>query len=231
MEAVRALFPDYCEDFEASKQTNHKLCTIEYDDEYVDALCLFKKATKSQEKSERVLALIDCILEECEGHYTVWNWRRECIRELNAFECELQWINRYTMDCPKNYQLWYHRQCIVGELLNLHVKGAKEIKCEELEFLAEEFERNPKNYHAWQYRQWLLMRISDPDLEREYEMCMLLLRKDPHNNSVYNHLVFISKHFDRQDLLLPDSFMQTLDQENDSLRAYKQFVTLNQRKN
>lgn len=56
---------------------------------------------------------------------------------------ELDYMDSFAEDNPKNYQIWFHRRVVV-ELLN---DGSRE-----LDFTATVFEVDVKNYHAWAHR-------------------------------------------------------------------------------
>lgn len=56
---------------------------------------------------------------------------------------ELDYLDRFAEENPKNYQLWYHRRAIV-ELL--------QDPSRELDFTETVFLIDGKNYHAWSHR-------------------------------------------------------------------------------
>jgi protein farnesyltransferase/geranylgeranyltransferase type-1 subunit alpha len=105
---------------------------------------LFRAVMKSGELSERALQLTEELLDENPGGYTVWQYRRECLRALGAdLEEELDFMDKFADDNPKNYQIWHHRRTIV----DMHNSGDRE-----LQFTAEVFAVDAKNYHAWAHR-------------------------------------------------------------------------------
>lgn len=71
-------------------------------------------------------------------------YRRACLRELKSdlYE-ELDFMDNFAEDNPKNYQIWHHRRAVVEELND----GSRE-----LEFCENVFEVDAKNYHAWAHR-------------------------------------------------------------------------------
>lgn len=95
---------------------------------------------------------------------------------------EMRWARNFAESCPKNYQIWQHRQALV--LL------APLTSSEELNRMIIGFESEPKNYHAWQYRQWLLKTFGG-SLQDELDHVNELVRLDPYNNSAWNHRYFI----------------------------------------
>ena len=126
---------------------------------------LFRGVLKIGEKSERVLQLTEDLLELNPANYTIWleiflfffsisftdfffllnrQYRRQVLFELqlNLFD-ELDYIDTFAEENPKNYQLWYHRRVIIERLNN---------PSRELGFTAIVFQVDSKNYHAWAYR-------------------------------------------------------------------------------
>lgn len=60
--------------------------------------------------------------------------------DLNA---EIQYMDSFADENPKNYQIWQHRRVIV-EMIG---DGTREkVFCEKI------FEEDAKNYHAWAHR-------------------------------------------------------------------------------
>ena len=56
---------------------------------------------------------------------------------------ELDFMDTFADDNPKNYQVWYHRRAIVERLGDPY---------NELEFCQKVFMIDAKNYHAWAHR-------------------------------------------------------------------------------
>lgn len=99
-------------------------------------------------------------------------------------EEELEFIRVFTLETPKNYQLWQHRQVIVERL------GIKEIAAFDLEVTKVQLSLDSKNIHCWQYRQWLLRHFDLP-IDPEVEYVDALLKEDVYNNSAWNHRFFL----------------------------------------
>ncbi len=71
-------------------------------------------------------------------------YRRECLKELKSdLRAELEYLDGYAGENPKNYQIWQHRRAIV-ELLG--DGSGEKIFCQFI------FEEDAKNYHAWAHR-------------------------------------------------------------------------------
>ncbi|XP_034933624.1 protein farnesyltransferase/geranylgeranyltransferase type-1 subunit alpha [Chelonus insularis] len=159
----------------------YPIVAIAYSDKFRDSYDYFRAVLKSGEKSERALALTATCLSLNPANYTVWQYRRDILKELNKdlYE-ELAYIDSIIGDNTKNYQIWHHRKAIV-ELLKDPSK--------ELEFTARMLEKDSKNYHTWQYRQWCIKTFNLFDSELEY--VEQLLTEDIRNNSAWNQRYFV----------------------------------------
>lgn len=80
--------------------------------------------------------------------YDPRQYRRECLKFLSAdLASELNFMDTFTEDNPKNYQIWYHRRAVVESYGN----GERE-----REFCNKVFLVDSKNYHAWAHRYGLM---------------------------------------------------------------------------
>jgi hypothetical protein len=62
---------------------------------------------KQQEMSPRVLALIEICIQLNAGNYTLWQYRRQVLKALNAdLRKEMQFLDTIIEETPKNYQVW-----------------------------------------------------------------------------------------------------------------------------
>lgn len=153
----------------------------------------FWRAREAGEQSERLLQLTTRIIDTCEGHYTVWQYRRRLVDVLHVdLHGELAFVRQYTVERPKNYQLWRHREAIIARLLESRDEGNLRPFIEaEREDLCLVLMDEPKNYHAWQYRQWLTRQVPAAMVDGELEFTKDMLLADPFNNSAWNHRFFI----------------------------------------
>lgn len=124
-----------------------------------------------------------------EGHYTAWSFRRKILFALKAhLEEEMQFIDDFTAETPKNYQLWQHRQVILERLSSPHF-ALTDLRATRLILTGQD----AKNIHCWQYRQWLIgfFGLLNEVLEEEYQFVDELLAVDVYNNSAWNHRAFL----------------------------------------
>ncbi|KAF9425381.1 CAAX geranylgeranyltransferase alpha subunit [Entomortierella beljakovae] len=93
------------------------LVPIAYTKEYSTTMNYFRAICKSQEQSERALALTKIVIELSPSHYTVWHYRQKLLKALKKdFSEELEWILWMSNEHPKSYQIWHHRQVIVEHI-------------------------------------------------------------------------------------------------------------------
>jgi hypothetical protein len=165
---------------------------IKYSEEYQKLMDHFRAILKLQEYSERVLRLTQSILEHNAANYTVWQYRRDCLIKTAAnLNDELDFIDTFAEENPKNYQIWNHRRAIVESLGNAS---------RELNFTEIVFKVDGKNYHAWAHRQWALKNYlsssssDDDDNEcwsKELTYIEDLIKNDIRNNSAWNQRWFV----------------------------------------
>ena len=75
---------------------------------------------------------------------TIREYRRQTLAAMGAdLNEELNFMDTFAEENPKNYQIWFHRRVIVERLGD---------PSRELEFTQAVFEVDGKNYHAWSHR-------------------------------------------------------------------------------
>lgn len=92
---------------------------------------------------------------------------------------ELDFMDSFAEDNPKNYQIWNHRRAVVAMLGDAS---------RELAFCSLVFDEDSKNYHAWAHRQWAIETYGLWDGELQF--IEGLLEADIRNNSAWNQRWF-----------------------------------------
>ncbi|CAH0492826.1 unnamed protein product [Peronospora farinosa] len=157
------------------------IVSINYSETFTDVMDCFRGVLKTNEYSERVLALTLDVIKENPANYTVWYYRRRVLEALGSdLRAELQFTADMALEHPKNYQIWKYRRDICTMM---HDGSA------EKEFCAMSFDVDSKNYHAWAHRQWVVKTFCLWDGELEFVDKMLL--EDVRNNSAWNHRWFV----------------------------------------
>jgi protein farnesyltransferase/geranylgeranyltransferase type-1 subunit alpha len=144
--------------------------SIDYTEAFRIAYGYFRAIFRSQEFSWRTLKLTATCLHLNPANYTVWHFRRHCLRalhhpvnvnaEANTSESwsyvkdDLDMAASLGGENPKNYQIWYHRRAMLDQLPPAEfLKLAKDL---ELEYVNAVLRVDAKNYHAWSHRQWVI---------------------------------------------------------------------------
>ncbi|XP_061397065.1 protein farnesyltransferase/geranylgeranyltransferase type-1 subunit alpha-like [Musca vetustissima] len=180
---------------------------IAYSAKFREIFDYFRAILARKEKSARALELTTDALRLNPANYTVWQYRRDILRELGSdLNVELNYIEEVITENAKNYQVWHHRRVIV-EMLNDPSK--------ELELTEMALRTDAKNYHAWQHRQWAIRTYNLYD--NELAFTDRLISEDMRNNSAWNQRFFVLKHFG----FTPETIQRELQYTMDRIRIIK----------
>ncbi len=193
--------------------------SIAYDAEYQSVMAAFWRALEGNISTTASYHLTTAAIELCEGNYTAWRWRRELVSciPIDLMQ-EVAFVRAFAAEHPKNYQLWHHRQAIIGLLLAATSAAGGEgeerrgrllsVYKGEVDDLARVLLETPKNYHAWQYRSWLFgsallgdgtrNSLFPPEDAALHMLCAAelsfveeCLLRDPFNNSAWSYRHFL----------------------------------------
>jgi protein farnesyltransferase/geranylgeranyltransferase type-1 subunit alpha len=150
------------------------VCVIQYPTSFRLAYDYLRAVWKADELSERSLKLSALGLKLNPANYTVWQFRRRCLRHLgldkDTIQRDLDMTATLGGQNPKNYQIWFHRRALLKDHENL-----KEDFLEtELEYNYNVLQQDSKNHHAWSHRQWFIKIINDEKVwknEIEFGKC------------------------------------------------------------
>ncbi|QLG74700.1 hypothetical protein HG535_0H00250 [Zygotorulaspora mrakii] len=171
-----------------------ELCEIMYTDEYRELLGIARSLMARGELSERALRLTGRVIDLAPAFYTIWNYRFDILVSLSKdlsndekvlrLNEELDWIDEFTLNNPKNYQIWSYKQCI----LQNHPSPVLKRELPILKFMLDE---DTKNYHVWSFRKWCILFFND--FSNELEFADSMVERDVYNNSAWTHRMFILK--------------------------------------
>ena len=163
----------------------YEILHINYDyyAEFVNSY--FKAILEKDEISERVFYLTELVIELSASNYMAWYIRRRCIDSVVEFDKkkELEWLNKITLQNPKNYQIWNHRKILSEHISNYST---------EIEIIDNVLLEDSKNYHAWCHRIWVT-RAYDK-FEEQVEFVNEMIKNDVRNNSAWNFRYFLNEY-------------------------------------
>lgn len=165
------------------------LCDIMYTNEYKQIMSIFNALLSFNEYSERSLNIVNKVIDAIPAYYTAWCYKLDIVRKLNKdIKEELLWLDEFTLENPKNYQIWSYRT----ELLRENAKNEgdsndKTVLKEENIILKLMLEEDPKNHHVWGYKSWLMnfLKLDLEDLNLELTYSDFLIGEDVLNNSAW----------------------------------------------
>jgi protein farnesyltransferase/geranylgeranyltransferase type-1 subunit alpha len=169
----------------------HPVCRIDYKKDFVIAYDYLRAILKADERSERALRLTALCLQLNPANYSVWHFRRLCLRAVGLTEERVYQDLDLAADLggsnPKNYQIAFHRRALL-EALGLDEGRARR----ELQYIAGVLEEDGKNYHMWSSRQWIIRTVdSDRLWSDELDYVNELIVRDCRNNSAWNQRWYV----------------------------------------
>ncbi|XBW36734.1 hypothetical protein QEN19_002311 [Hanseniaspora menglaensis] len=165
------------------------LCDIMYDEEFKKLMGIFNTLLSLKEYSQRSINIVNAVIDNIPAYYTAWCFKLDIILALKKnLKEELLWLDEFTLENPKNYQIWSYRI----ELLQHYTKNKTETECKELlkkenVILSLMIEEDSKNHHVWGYKSWLLnfLELDLEDLNMELTYSEFLIHQDLLNNSAW----------------------------------------------
>lgn len=186
---------------------------IAYSDKFKQVMQLFRAIAASQEISERALAITSAVIEQNPAHYSVWDYRLDVVSEIgnSVFDYKQvgltpsaesqppigengEWLNQFTLENAKNYQVWNYRQHLLDLENPLWYAN-------ELVLVKMVLDDDSKNFHAWSHLKWVATKSTESKIEpfgngRDLlEMTKEMLLSDVFNNSVWSFRFFLLKTF------------------------------------
>lgn len=171
------------------------LASINYSDDYAEAISYLRAVMANKEYSPRCLKLTEHVIGMNPAHYTVWLYRFSIVQALAIpIPDEIEWLNTVALEHLKNYQIWHHRNLLI-EAYHPTIAADRDkvarLAASERAFITAMLREDTKNYHVWSYRQFLVRRLGvwrDPE---EMAAVERLIKDDVRNNSAWAHRFFL----------------------------------------
>ena len=163
---------------------------IDYADEYVDAVDVWRAVYRSRERSLRVLDLTRDVIGMNGGAYTVWHHRWELVLALGVdLAEELRYAGAMARANPKNYQVWNHMR-LCSQAMKASGDDARATLAWELNETHTRIAlmMDAKNIHAWTQRAWAVRTFGRWTDEMDFTERMI--DDDVRNNSAWNQRFF-----------------------------------------
>ena len=171
-----------------------ELCAIMYSDEYKEAMGLLRALLTANELSVRAFNLTTAVIELAPAFYTAWNYRYRIVEHLvseekklgqsddaagNWLNRELDWLDEFTLNNPKNYQIWSYREAL---LAHLHPCPSLSRELPIMQLMVDD---DSKNYHVLAHRKWVCAHFND--WSHELQFTQQYITRDVYNNSAWSH--------------------------------------------
>ncbi|KAG5518583.1 hypothetical protein PMAC_002979 [Pneumocystis sp. 'macacae'] len=156
-----------------------------------------QKNIKSENYNYEMLALTADFLEENCENYSIWNYRRNILKNgiilhpkydkstiHNIILNELQFLNKLIKKQPKVYPIWSHRKwCFENAPFPIWEK--------EKTVIDDILTKDLKNFHIWNYRQYIISKIEEQNkiscAKSEFDYTTSILKKDFCNFSAFHY--------------------------------------------
>jgi len=162
--------------------------------EYKEMWQSFIQARKNNDFNKEVLDLTTKMIHYTTDNYTIWNFRRKIIDQIeNLFPVEekiellkkeLEWNRRLLERNHKSYSCWHHRRWTTKKLqTNMDWEG-------ELNLCTFALNMDQRNFHCWNYRRFVVIE-GNIDLHGEIEYSLQKIEENFSNYSAWHHRSYI----------------------------------------
>lgn len=185
----------------AQNDGDNPLVQIMYSQDYVKATGLLRAVMAKNERTPRVLALTEAVIEMNPAHYTVWHYRLETLRALTPEAVPKDhWLpSIFTAQVNKDFPVGNAGESLEGILI------------EDYEWLNSTTMQTAKNYQIWHYRQCLKPSGSNSDFANLYfamerYIVELILNDEAKNYHAWSHLQWVVNN-------TPEEFQMSFEEE------------------